>query len=216
MKAIIYIRVSTDVQDNSAQMQEEKCVDYCKFKGYDIVEIIKDVNVSASNSLFKREGGKKLQNVKDVHIITLKLDRMFRNVLDCLSSLDDFHERKCSVSFIDMNGMSLETSTSMGRWFITMLSSFSELERNIISERTKSVLQSKKARGEKYNGSAIFGFMWKNGRLEEHPKNILIVKDIIERIKLGESKSNIKRLHNLPNFKKIYQIINRNEYFKYW
>ena len=214
-KAIVYIRVSTDDQANSVEMQEEKCVAYCNFHGYTIDGVIKDINISGSSKLFTREGGKQLKSIKDVNIITLKLDRMFRNVLDCLNSLDHFTENNCALTFVDMGGMSMDTSSSLGRWFITMLSSFSELERNIIAERTTSVLRSKKSRGEQYNGTALFGFKYVDKKIVEG-EDIEIVKDIIARLKRKEKKADICRVHNLPNFKKIYNIQKREEYKYLW
>lgn len=214
-KAIVYIRVSTDDQANSVEMQEEKCVAYCNFHGYTIDSVIKDINISGSSKLFTREGGKQLKSIKDVNIITLKLDRMFRNVLDCLNSLDHFTENNCALTFVDMGGMSMDTSSSLGRWFITMLSSFSELERNIIAERTTSVLRSKKSRGEQYNGTALFGFKYVDKKIVES-EDIKIVKDIIARLKRKEKKADICRVHNLPNFKKIYNIQKREEYKYLW
>lgn len=214
-KAIVYLRVSTDDQQNSVEMQEEKCVAYCKFHGYTIESVIKDINISGSTKLFTREGGKQLKSVKGYHIITLKLDRMFRNVLDCLNCLDHFTQNKCALTFVDMGGMSLDTSSSNGRFFITMLSSFSELERNIISERTQSVLRSKKSRGEQYNGTALFGFKFEDKKLVES-EDIEIVKKIIALMKEGKKKSYICKIFNFRNYKKLYAIEDREEYKKYW
>lgn len=215
METYIYIRVSTDMQDNSVEMQKERCEAYCKYNNFNVKEVITDVNVSATVKLFAREGGKKLKGLKNARIVTLKLDRMFRNTMDCLGSLDDFTNRNCAICFVDMGGQSLDTGTAMGRWFVTMMSSFAELERNIISERTTSVLRSKKLRGEKYTGTALFGFKWGENGMEEN-EDIEIVKAVIGMLKGGLKKTEIKRLHNFPNYKKIYQIINREEYSGYW
>jgi len=172
METYIYIRVSTDIQDNSVEMQKERCEAYCKYNNFPVKEVIIDVNVSAKVKLFAREGGRILKKVKNARVVTLKLDRMFR-------------------------------------------SSFAELERNTISERTIAVLRSKKERGEKYNGTALFGFKWGENGMEES-EEIEIVKAVIGMLKSGLSKTEIKRLHNFPNFKKIYQIIKREEYQGYW
>jgi site-specific DNA recombinase len=215
METYIYIRVSTDIQDNSVEMQKERCEAYCKYNNFPVKEVIIDVNVSAKVKLFAREGGRILKKVKNARVVTLKLDRMFRNTMDCLGSLDDFTNRNCAICFVDMGGQSLDTGTAMGRWFVTMMSSFAELERNTISERTIAVLRSKKERGEKYNGTALFGFKWGENGMEES-EEIEIVKAVIGMLKSGLSKTEIKRLHNFPNFKKIYQIIKREEYQGYW
>ena len=61
----------------------------------------------------------------------------------------------------------------------------------------------------------IFGFKWGENGMEEN-EDIEIVKAVIGMLKAGLKKTEIKRLHNFPNYKKIYQIINREEYSGYW
>ncbi|PAE09668.1 resolvase, partial [Niallia circulans] len=43
----------------------------------------------------------------------------------------------------------IDTSTAMGRFFFRTMASIAELERDIISERTKAGLESARARGRK-------------------------------------------------------------------
>src|SRR5262249_38764165 len=65
---------------------------------------------------------------------------------------------------VDMNGMSMDSSSSMGRMFLTLLAAFAEFERNVISERTASALQFKKRSGMLYN-HLPFGFNAEGGNL---------------------------------------------------
>ena len=213
MKAIIYIRVSTDVQDLSVSMQEDKCVAYCKYNGIEIAEVIKDVNVSATIPLFKRPGGSKLLNLpKDVkHIVTIKLDRMFRNTLDCLKSMDAFKD-KVSVAFIDMGGQTVDTSTAMGQWFLTLLASMAELERNMTSDRTKAVLRDKKRKGEKFNGTAPYGYKFEGNKMVVCNTSMKIVKDIILMRSSGKKLIEIKTKYKLPNYNKIYRFM-KDEFY---
>ena len=52
---------------------------------------------------------------------------------------------------------SIDTQSAMGRFFFTLLSSIAELERNVISERTKLALKHKRDKNEKCGGSIPFG-----------------------------------------------------------
>lgn len=213
MKAIIYIRVSTDVQDLSVSMQEAKCVAYCNYNNYEVAEVIKDVNVSAKIPLFNRPGGKRLLNLpSDVkHIVTIKLDRMFRNTLDCLKSMEVL-EDKVSVSFIDMGGQTVDTSTAMGKWFLTILSSMAELERNMTSDRTKEVLRDKKRKGEKFNGTAPYGYKFEGNKMVVCDETMKIVKDMIVMRTSGSKLIEIKNKYNLPNYNKIYRFM-KDEFY---
>jgi DNA invertase Pin-like site-specific DNA recombinase len=71
------------------------------------------------------------------HIITVKLDRLFRLVSDALETIDYLHGEDIGVHIIDLNGQALDTSSSMGRFFITMMAALAEMERGLISERTQ-------------------------------------------------------------------------------
>jgi DNA invertase Pin-like site-specific DNA recombinase len=58
---------------------------------------------------------------------------------------------------VDMGGQSLSTGSAMGRMFLTLMAGCAELERNLVAERTASVLAHKKQQGKVYNHTP-FGF----------------------------------------------------------
>jgi DNA invertase Pin-like site-specific DNA recombinase len=47
-----------------------------------------------------------------------------------------------------MGGQSINTASAMGRLFLTMTAAFAELERNLVSERTRAALDHKRSKGE--------------------------------------------------------------------
>jgi DNA invertase Pin-like site-specific DNA recombinase len=79
-------------------------------------------------------------------VVIYKLDRISRSTKH-LIDLSEFFEKK-GVEFISIQD-SIDTSTPMGRFFFRILASIAELERDIISERTKAGLSSARARGRK-------------------------------------------------------------------
>ena len=79
-------------------------------------------------------------------VVIYKLDRISRSTKH-LIELSEFFEKK-GVEFISIQD-SIDTSTSLGRFFFRVLASIAELERDIISERTRSGLKSARARGKK-------------------------------------------------------------------
>ncbi|MGG5253516.1 recombinase family protein [Neobacillus sp. SM06] len=77
-------------------------------------------------------------------IVIYKLDRIGRSTKHLIELSDAFEKMGVElVSIVDQ----LDTSTAMGRFFFRFMASLSELERDIISERTKAGLESARARG---------------------------------------------------------------------
>ncbi|MDQ0415805.1 recombinase family protein [Mesobacillus stamsii] len=79
-------------------------------------------------------------------VVVYKLDRISRSTKHLIELAELFEEK--GVEFVSISD-SIDTSTSTGRFFFRMLASLAELERDIISERTKAGLQSARARGRK-------------------------------------------------------------------
>ncbi|MBW2597350.1 MAG: recombinase family protein [Deltaproteobacteria bacterium] len=82
-------------------------------------------------------------------------DRMFRNTVNALQTTQLFD--KLGVSFHSINE-SIDTQSALGKFFFTLMSSIAEMERNIVSERTKIALEHKKKNGYKTGGSIPYGF----------------------------------------------------------
>jgi DNA invertase Pin-like site-specific DNA recombinase len=79
-------------------------------------------------------------------VVIYKLDRISRSTKHLIDLSEYFDKR--GVEFISIQD-SIDTSTPMGRFFFRILASIAELERDIISERTKAGLSSARARGRK-------------------------------------------------------------------
>ncbi|MCT7969756.1 recombinase family protein [Laspinema sp. D1] len=161
---VIYIRVSTDEQAKegvSIPAQVEKLTAYCTQAGLRVVETIIDDGVSAGKFLSTRPGGSQLvelvrsRQVKN--IVAVKLDRLFRSAADALTSVDNWDKLGASLHLLDFNGMSLDTSSPMGRMMLTMVAGFAELERNLCKQRTKDAIQHKKSQKQVYS-RPVYGY----------------------------------------------------------
>jgi site-specific DNA recombinase len=134
-----YIRVSTDEQadkGNSLSEQQERLSAYCKAMGWPEPIFYIDDGYSAKN--LNRPAIQRL--LKDVQqrkidvILTAKLDRFCRNLLDLLQTVEMLDEYKCN--FVSASE-SFDTSTAVGRMVLQLLGVFAEFERERISERVK-------------------------------------------------------------------------------
>jgi DNA invertase Pin-like site-specific DNA recombinase len=78
------------------------------------------------------------------------MDRLFRNTLDCLATVEELEKQDVGIQLCESGGMPLDLSTAMGKIMLTMLAGFGEMERNIISERTTMALQHLKDTGRRF------------------------------------------------------------------
>jgi DNA invertase Pin-like site-specific DNA recombinase len=98
------------------------------------------------------------------HVVCLKLDRLFRDAEDALRQTKAWDRAGVALHLVDMGGQSLSTGSAMGRMFLTLMAGCAELERNLVAERTASVLAHKKQQGRVYNHTP-FGFERAGDRL---------------------------------------------------
>jgi site-specific DNA recombinase len=154
--AIGYCRVSTREQADegvSLAAQQDKIESFANSKDLDLVECIVEEGVSGSVPLKERDGGslifEAIQNRGVRVVIATKLDRLFRDALDCLAMTREWEKLGVKVLLLDMG---VDFSTPTGKAFLTNAASFAELERNLISERTKDGLAQVKKEGIKLGG----------------------------------------------------------------
>lgn len=136
----IYIRVSTEDQARegfSLGEQEEKLRQLCKYKEFEIYKIYKDAGISAKNMKDRPAFQQMLEDMKAGklnYIVAYKLDRVTRSVRDLevlISTLEQYH------CYLICDRDDVNTSTANGRFFVRMLTVLSQLEIEIVSERTK-------------------------------------------------------------------------------
>jgi len=175
MKALGYVRVSTQDQADSGlsiAAQERRIRQYCEFKNMDLIELIKDEGVSAYTPLQDRTGGAKLLDLAKtkapIAVVAIKLDRLFRDAHDCLGVTKDWNAQNVNLNLLDLG---IDTSTPMGRAFLTNAATYAELERNLISERTKEALHQIKIQGGTL-GANSYGWE-RTEELDAHGRRIL-------------------------------------------
>ena len=80
-------------------------------------------------------------------LIVWKLDRLGRSLRDLIAMLDDLKKR--GVKFRSLT-KAIDTDTPTGRAMWQMIGVLAELERSMISERTRAGVNAAKARGVKF------------------------------------------------------------------
>ena len=165
-RAVAYARVSSKRQAEegvSLDAQVERLLAYAEFRGLELdpEDIYIDDGISAAIHLWSRPAGRKMRETiyheRVGHVLALKMDRLFRDVQDCLGSVDELRGIGVDIHILDQDGGTLDTSTSMGRFFLTTIASLAELERGQISERTKIAMKHLKDNAKVFTGP-IFGW----------------------------------------------------------
>lgn len=112
-------------------------------------------------------------------VVAVKLDRLFRSALDALKTLEDWEKRGIATHLIDQGGAVTGNGSAIGKLLITMLAGVAELERGLISERTKAALAYKKANLEPYSPTPL-GYQRQGDRLIPDPQETKAVKLILD------------------------------------
>jgi len=164
MKAIGYTRCSTHEQADSGlglDVQTERIRAYCTLKGLALLDIITDAGVSGGKPLATREGGQQLldsiRKRKADAVVMLKLDRMFRNAGDCLTTVEKWERSGVALHVVDLGGNAIDTTSAAGRFMLVILAGAAEMERNLTRERTRSAMAVKRANGQRV-GAVPYGF----------------------------------------------------------
>ena len=143
-----YARVSTITQ--SLKNQRHEIFEYAHRNNM-LIDYIFEVEISSTKNKKQRLIDCVLNklNQGDVLIVT-KLDRLGRSTIEVLQIIEEI-KNKGIILHIIKDGLVIDgnISNSINDMMLTLLSGFAQMERDFISERTKSALAQRKAHGIK-------------------------------------------------------------------
>jgi len=143
MNVAIYARVST--QEQHLEQQIEPCVEHCKRNTWNY-KVFEEKISGAKQTRPKLDLMLQAMRNKEFNIVMVyKLDRLGRSSVHLIQLIEEFKNK--GVQFISITE-SIDTKTSMGRFFFTVMSAIGELEREMIKERTKLRIDRLKAEGK--------------------------------------------------------------------
>ena len=147
--AIGYIRVSTKGQEEdglSLPVQEKACRDAIEKDGLELLKIISDGGKSGGN--LNRPGIQEIisltvkQEVDAVYLVSG--DRLNRNTADFLYLRDLFRKNKVELRYVYQQNTD---DSAVSRTMDTIMASFNEMQRLVISEKVKKTLHAKATAG---------------------------------------------------------------------
>ena len=104
-----YYRVSTDKQENSAEMQPIKLKQFADYKNIELLQVFGDEDVSGGIPFSKREQGAKLIELIESNpnidgILVTNITRAFRDAVDGLLMLTKWAQEGFKIYVIDEGG----------------------------------------------------------------------------------------------------------------
>jgi len=144
MATFAYLRVSTTDQTTEQQLKQILDAGYAVESDRVYVEL----GVSGKVPALQREQFRRLHDrlSKQDTIIVAKLDRLGRDTLDVISTIENLTGMGVSVVVL---GLGVLDQSPQSRLTLTMLAAISQFERELISERTRAKLAQLKAEGVK-------------------------------------------------------------------
>ena len=198
----LYLRVSTEDQARegfSLPEQKERLEQFCKFKGYEIVDYYEDAGISAKTGDLIPECERLKEDIKSKKIntiVALKLDRITRSIFDWEKLMTFLEEND---AYLDCANDEINTTNANGKMISRLLMSVSQNEIERTSERTKIGLAGAIKQGP-IPSQAPLGY--------KHEDKKLVIdystKDIVERIfNLYYEGNSCQTISNLLNEEKV-------------
>jgi DNA invertase Pin-like site-specific DNA recombinase len=149
VKAIGYIRVSTGKQGedgNGMHVQRSAIEIACAQREWELIDV--ETDVASGKTTNGRHGLRsaieRIEAGKAEALVVTKLDRLARSSLDFATTLRRARDNGWSIVILEL---SLDTSTPMGAFTAQVIAAVAELEREMISARTKDALAVVRSKG---------------------------------------------------------------------
>ena len=144
-KIVAYLRASTDKQDLNHQKLE--LLEFARKKSLSIDEFV-EITISSRKNSKQRRIDELLCMLDDGDILLVtELSRLGRSTAEVITIVNSLAKRNIRVIVLKQN-LDISQQDINSKVTLTLFSLFSELERDLISLRTKEALASKKRQGQ--------------------------------------------------------------------
>ena len=141
MKQFLYIRVSTDTQEYDRQIY------LLNNAGYNSTNSIIYQETYSAKTMNRPQLTKMLDEIAENDVVIVEsLSRLARSTKDLLNICELLQKKKASLISLKE---SIDMTTPIGKFFISVMGAINQLERDTAAQRTKEALGAKKAKGAK-------------------------------------------------------------------
>ena len=216
-RAVIYMRVSTDKQDNGLAVQKRDCIAFADREAYTVQALFSDVE-SRSRSVLERRGltDALAELEKGDSLIIQKVDRLGTD-MELAQVRMICAKRKVALVFTD----GINDGSPVDEFITSLMGIVSKYELEIIRERITKALKVKRDRGEKTGGQVPTGYKaMVDGKLQRDEKGQALIRRIKDmRANKRTYKDIISTLSAETNkvwhYTQVYRLANRDsDYFK--
>jgi len=145
-RTIAYLRASTEKQDLNNQKLE--ILEFARKKEVKIDEFV-EITMSSRKTSKQRRIDEVMQTLSEADtLVVTELSRLGRSTADVIALINELVDRNIRVIILKQN-LDLNTHDMNSKIVITLFSLFAELERDLISVRTREALAGKKRQGMK-------------------------------------------------------------------
>lgn len=145
-KVVAYLRASTDKQDLNHQKLE--VLEFARRQGLHIDEYV-EITVSSRKTSQQRRIDELLWKLDETDtLIVTELSRLGRSTAEVIALVNALIERNIRVIALKQN-LAIDRQDMNSKIIITLFSLFAELERDLISLRTREALAAKRAQGQR-------------------------------------------------------------------
>ncbi|WP_445163219.1 recombinase family protein [Mycobacterium sp. Dal123C01] len=193
MRALIVVRLSrvTDAT-TSPERQIAACEELCRQRGYEIIGVAEDLDVSAGKTTpFNRpQLGRWLAEPSNYDVIVFfRVDRIVRRLFD-LADLIRW-SRQHAVTLVSATESHFDLSTDFGDIIALLVAKVAEMELEAISERNASAFRHNFSRGKYRGGIPPWGYVPEQNedgewRLVQDPLQVNVIHEVAERVLKGE------------------------------
>src|SRR3989338_4130175 len=196
-KIVAYLRASTDKQDLNHQKLE--LLEFVRKKSLTIDEFM-EITISSSKTSKQRRIDELLENLDQADtLIVTELSRLGRSTYEVIELVNTLAKRNIRVIICKQN-LDISQQDINSKVSLTLFSLFGELERDLISLRTKEALASKKRQGQ------ILGKPKGTIQKSKFDKNVEKIKELLE---YGLSVRKISRVFEYTNHIALNTYINK-------
>ena len=143
-KTIAYLRTSTNQQD--VNLQKLEILEFARHRDLNIDDFV-EVIISSRRNTKQRRIDELVAKLSDSDtLIVTELSRLGRSTSEVIQLINELLQRHIRVIIIKQN-LDIAQHDMNSKIIVTLFSLFAELERDLISLRTKEALATKKAQG---------------------------------------------------------------------
>lgn len=184
--AVLYARFSPGARSDcdSAEAQLDSCRTYAQFHKMEVIGEFKDEWLSGKNDdRLGFQDAIALTCKSKATMVVYSLSRFARCTADALTYSEAIGKAKANLASIKEN---LDTNTSVGRFFFTVMAAIAELNREQIGERTSEAMLFYQSQGRIMGKRIPYGFQ----RDPDNPKMMIPCGEEVEVMDLMQSYRN--------------------------